>query len=33
VLADRHEHVEEALRPLRCTDRRTLDGWAALRLQ
>lgn len=30
VLADRHEHVEAALRPLRRTHRDTLDGWAAL---
>jgi ribosomal protein L11 methyltransferase len=33
VLADRHEHVEQALLPLRRTDRRTLEGWAALRLE
>ena len=30
VLADRHAHVEAALRPLQRTDRTTLDGWAAL---
>jgi ribosomal protein L11 methyltransferase len=30
VLADRHDHVEAALRPLRRADRATLDGWAAL---
>jgi ribosomal protein L11 methyltransferase len=30
VLADRHEHVEAALHPLRRTRRETLDGWAAL---
>jgi ribosomal protein L11 methyltransferase len=30
VLADRHDHVEAALRPLQRTDRTTLDGWAAL---
>jgi ribosomal protein L11 methyltransferase len=33
VLTDRHDHVEAALQPLRCTHRRTLDGWAVLRLQ
>jgi ribosomal protein L11 methyltransferase len=33
VLADRHDHVEAALLPLRRTRRRTLDGWAALTLQ
>ncbi len=33
VLADRHDHVEEALFPLRRTRRQTLDGWAALTLQ
>ena len=32
VLADRHLHVEEALRPLRRTKRTTRDGWAALTL-
>jgi len=32
VLADRHEHVEAALRPLQRTHRSTLDGWAALTL-
>ena len=30
VLADRHEHVEAALRPLHRTGRETLDGWAAI---
>jgi ribosomal protein L11 methyltransferase len=30
VLADRHDHVEAALRPFRRTHRETLDGWAAL---
>ena len=30
VLADRHDHVEAALRPLQRADRTTLDGWAAL---
>jgi len=30
VLADRHDHVEAALAPLRRTARATLDGWAAL---
>ena len=33
VLADRHDHVEAALLPLRRTRRQTLDGWAALTLQ
>ena len=33
VLADRHDHVEAALHPLRRTRRRTLDGWAVLTLQ
>ena len=32
VLANRHEHVEEALRPLRRIHRQTLDGWAAITL-
>ena len=32
VLADRHDHVEAALLPLKPTRRRTLDGWAALTL-
>ncbi len=32
VLADRHEHVETALRPLQRMNRTTLDGWAALTL-
>jgi ribosomal protein L11 methyltransferase len=32
VLAERHEHVEEALRPLRRTHRETMDGWAAITL-
>ncbi len=32
VLADHHRHVEEALRPLRRTNRTTRDGWAALTL-
>jgi ribosomal protein L11 methyltransferase len=32
VLADRHEHVETALRPLRRTDTAILDGWAAITL-
>jgi ribosomal protein L11 methyltransferase len=32
VLADRHDHVEEALRPLRRTGRLTADGWAAVTL-
>lgn len=30
VLADHHEHVEAALRPLQRTHRATLDGWAAI---
>jgi ribosomal protein L11 methyltransferase len=30
VLADRHDHVEAALRPFRRTHREILDGWAAL---
>jgi ribosomal protein L11 methyltransferase len=30
VLADRHDHVEAALRPFRRTHRETLDGWAVL---
>jgi len=33
VLADRHDHVEAALRPLQQTDRAVLDGWAALTLR
>ncbi|MEP7113988.1 MAG: 50S ribosomal protein L11 methyltransferase [Ilumatobacteraceae bacterium] len=33
VLANRHEHVEAALRPLRRTRRDTLDGWAAVTLR
>ena len=32
VLADRHDHVEAALRPLHRTSRATLDGWAAITL-
>jgi ribosomal protein L11 methyltransferase len=32
VLADRHDHVEAALLPLRRTRRATLDGWAAITL-
>jgi ribosomal protein L11 methyltransferase len=32
VLVDQHLHVEEALRPLRRTNRTTRDGWAALTL-
>jgi ribosomal protein L11 methyltransferase len=32
VLADRHQHVEEALLPFRTTSRTTLDAWAALTL-
>lgn len=32
VLADRHEHVEAALRPLRRIHRETLDGWAVVTL-
>lgn len=32
VLADRHEHVEAALRPLHRIHRETLDGWAAITL-
>jgi ribosomal protein L11 methyltransferase len=32
VLADQHEHVEAALRPLQRTGRATLDGWAAVTL-
>ncbi len=32
VLADHHDHVEAALRPLRRTGRATLDGWAAVTL-
>ena len=32
VLADRHEHVEAALQPLRRIHRQTLDGWAAVTL-
>ena len=32
VLADRHEQVEAALRPLQRRHRSTLDGWAALTL-
>lgn len=30
VLAERHDHVEAALAPLRPTRRDTLDGWAAI---
>jgi ribosomal protein L11 methyltransferase len=30
VLADRHDHVEEALRPLRSVHREVLEGWAAV---
>lgn len=30
VLAEHHQHVEDALRPLRLVQRTTLDGWAAL---
>jgi ribosomal protein L11 methyltransferase len=33
VLADRHDHVEEALQPLHRTHRSTLDGWAAITLR
>lgn len=32
VLADRHDHVEAALRPLRRTHRATHGGWAAITL-
>ena len=32
VLADRHDHVEAALAPLRRIRRATLDGWAAITL-
>jgi ribosomal protein L11 methyltransferase len=32
VLADRHDHVEAALRPLQRMARSTLDGWAAITL-
>ena len=32
VLANRHEHVEVALRPLRRLHRETLDGWAVITL-
>ena len=32
VLADRHDHVEQALQPFRRTDCSTLDGWAAVTL-
>jgi ribosomal protein L11 methyltransferase len=32
VLADRHDHVEEALLPLHRTHRETMDGWAAITL-
>ncbi|MEO7371087.1 MAG: 50S ribosomal protein L11 methyltransferase [Ilumatobacteraceae bacterium] len=32
VLADRHDHVVEALLPLRRLERSTLDGWAAITL-
>jgi hypothetical protein len=32
VLANRHEHVEAALQPLRRIHRETLDGWAAVTL-
>ncbi|MEY2414915.1 MAG: ribosomal protein methyltransferase, partial [Ilumatobacteraceae bacterium] len=30
VLADRHDHVEAALRPLHSIHREVLDGWAAI---
>ena len=30
LLADRHDHVEAALAPLRCIDRDVRDGWVAL---
>jgi ribosomal protein L11 methyltransferase len=33
VLADRHDHVEAALRPLLQTHRATLEGWAAITLR
>lgn len=33
VLADRHDHVEAALQPMRRTHRATLDGWAAITLR
>ena len=32
VLADRHDHVEAALRPLHRIHREVLDGWAAITL-
>ena len=32
VLAERHDHVEAALLPLRRIRRATLDGWAAITL-
>ena len=32
VLANRHEHVEAALQPLRRIHRETLDGWAVITL-
>jgi ribosomal protein L11 methyltransferase len=32
VLIDRHQHVEDALRPLTRVRRDTLDGWAAITL-
>ena len=32
VLAERHDHVEAALLPLRRTRRKTMDGWAAVTL-
>jgi ribosomal protein L11 methyltransferase len=33
VLADGHDHVEAALRPLVCVDRQVMGGWAALSLR
>jgi ribosomal protein L11 methyltransferase len=33
ILADRHQHVEEALQPLHRVERTTMDGWAALTLR
>ena len=33
LLADRHDHVEAALLPMRRTARATLDGWAAITLR
>jgi hypothetical protein len=30
VLANRHQHVEDALLPFRRTSRMTHDGWAAV---